>query len=218
MTAWIDMSCILVVFFALMILAAYRLSGMIQIFAIQSFVLGFVPFFMHADHLGLRDVALAVGTMILKGALVPYILFWAIRHVSMRSEVKPLIGFGMSVICGAVLIAGAFWVSSSLKLPGKVASDLLIPCSLSTVLLGFLLMVIRTKAVTQVLGYLVMENGIFLFALSLFDVMPILIEMGILLDIFVAVFIMAIVVNHINEEFEKTQGLDKRWAKMGESL
>jgi len=56
------------------------------------------------------------------------------------------------------------------------------------------------------LGYMVIENGIFLFALSLFDAMPLLIEMAILLDIFVAVFVMAIILNHINEEFERTRG------------
>lgn len=217
MTTWIDASCILIVLLALAILATYRIAGVIQLFIIQSFVLSFVPFFLHADALSSRDVMLAIGTMILKGIVVPYILFWAIRHMSMRSEVKPVLGFGTSIICGALLIAGAFWVSSSLKLPGKIISDLVVPCSLATVLLGFMIMVVRKKAITQVLGYLVMENGIFLFALSLLDAMPILIEMGILLDIFVAVFVMAIVVNHINEEFAREPESLKR-SKMGESF
>jgi len=203
MTTWIDTSCILIVFFSLVILATYRITGMIKIFALQSFVLGFVPLFLHADALSCRDVTIAAATMVLKAALVPYILFWAIRHVSMRSEAKPLLGLGTSIICGALVVAGAFWVSLSLKLPDNPISDLVLPCSLATVLLGFMIMVTRTRAVILVLGYLVMENGIFLFALSLFDVMPTLIEMGILLDIFVAVFIMAIVVNHVNEEFER---------------
>ncbi len=217
MTTWIDASCILIVFFSLSILATYRIVGMIQIFAAQSFVLGLVPFFLHAQAVSGRDVILALGTLVLKSALVPAVLFWAIRHVSMRSEVKPVIGFGASIIGGALVIAGAFWVSLSLQLPGKPISDLLWPCSLATVLLGFMIMVTRTRAVTQVLGYLVMENGIFLFALSLFDAMPTLIEMGILLDIFVAVFIMAIVVNHINEEFERSPAALSR-GKMGENL
>ncbi|MBF0522177.1 MAG: hydrogenase [Candidatus Omnitrophica bacterium] len=217
MTTWIDTSCILVVFLALSILATYRITGMIHIFVVQSFVLSFVPFFLHADALTGRDVMLVLATLVLKAIVAPYILFWAIRHMSMRSEVKPFIGFGTSIICGTFLIAGAFWVASSLKLPGKLISDLVIPCSLSTVLLGFMIIVTRTKAITQVLGYLVMENGIFLFALSLFDAMPTLIEMGILLDIFVAVFIMAIVVNHINEEFEHAPASLRR-TKMGETL
>jgi hydrogenase-4 component E len=217
MTTWIDASCIFIVFFALSILATHRIVGMIQVFAAQSFVLGLTLLFLHAQAISGRDVTLALGTVVLKAVLVPTVLFWAIRHVSMRSEIKPLIGFGASIIGGALVIAGAFWVSLSLQLPGKPLSNLLLPCSLSTVLLGFMIMVTRTRAVTQVLGYLVMENGIFLFALSLFDVMPVFIEMGILLDIFVAVFIMAIVVNHINEEFERSPAALSR-GKMGEDL
>jgi hydrogenase-4 component E len=217
MTSWIDVVCIITVFLALVILSNYRVAAMIRIFAIQSFVLSLLPFFIHASSLSGQDVFIALVTMVLKAALVPSILFWAIRHVSMRSEIKPIIGFGASIIFGAMLIAGAFWVSLSLKLPGQPVSDLILPCSLSTVLLGFMIMVTRTRAVTQVLGYLIMENGIFLFAVSLFDVMPVLIEMGILLDIFVAVFIMAIVVNHINEEFEKNPA-SVSLSKMGETF
>lgn len=217
MTSWIDASCILIVFLSLTILATYRIVGMIRIFALQSFVLSFVPLFLHADAIAGRDWVLSIVTLLMKTVFVPYILIWAIRHISMRSEVKPVIGPGLSIVCGACLIAGAFWVSISMRLPGKLASDMVLPSSLATMLLGFMIMVTRTRAVTQVLGYLIIENGISLFALSLFDAMPVLIEMGILLDIFVAVFIMAIVLNHINEEFEKNPGSVSR-SKMGESF
>jgi hydrogenase-4 component E len=214
MTAWIDASCIFVVFLALNILAAYRISAMIQIFALQSFVLSIVPFFLHADAISGRDIVISLSAIILKTLITPAILSWAIRHVSIRSEVRPFLGVGTSIVCGIFLIAGAFWVASRLQLP-NINSTLVIPCSLATVLLGFMIMVTRTRAVTQVIGYLVLENGIFLFALSLFDAMPILIELGILLDVFVAVFIMAIVVHHINEEFESKPGAGHR-TKMGE--
>jgi hydrogenase-4 component E len=216
MTLWIDVICILAVFLALTLLATHRIVGMIKIFALQSFLLSLVPLFLHAEALSGRDILLSLGTMVLKAVLVPVILSWTIRHFSMRSEIKPLVGPGTSIFCGAVLIAVAFWVSLSLRLPGKLFLSLVLPCSLATMLLGFMTMVTRTSAVTQVLGYLVIENGIFLFAVSLFDAMPVLIEMGILLDIFVAVFIMAIVLNHINEEFERTPGAASR-SKMGES-
>lgn len=217
MTSWVDVICIIVVFLSLIILSNYRVTAMIRVFAVQSFVLGLLPFFLHASSISGRDIIIGLVTIILKAALVPSILFWAIRHVSMRSEVKPFIGFGSSIILGAMLIAGAFWVSLSLKLPGQPVSNLILPCSLATVLLGFMIMVTRARAVTQVLGYLILENGIFLFAVSLIDEMPVLIEMGILLDIFVAVFIMAIVVNHINEEFEKNTASVIR-SKMGETF
>ena len=216
MTSWSDVICIIVVFLSLVILSNNSVVAMIRVFALQSFALGLLPFFLHASSIAAQDVFIALVTMILKAVVVPSILFWAIRRVSMRSEIKPIIGFSASIIFGAIIIAVAFWVSLSLKLPGQPLSNLILPCSLSTVLLGFMIMVTRTRAVTQVLGYLILENGIFLFAMSLFDVMPVLIEIGILLDIFVAVFIMAIVVNHINEEFEKNPALGHR-SKMGET-
>ena len=122
MTSWVDVICIIVVFLSLIILSNYRVTAMIRVFAVQSFVLSLLPFFLHASSISGRDIFIALVTMILKAALVPFILFWAIRHVSMRSEIKPIIGFGSSIILGAMLIAGAFWVSLSLKLPGRACS------------------------------------------------------------------------------------------------
>ena len=75
------------------------------------------------------------------------------------------------------------------------------PASLATVLTGFLLLTTRRKAITQVVGYLVLENGIFLFGLLLLEAMPFLVEVGVLLDLFVGVFVMGIIIHHINREF-----------------
>jgi len=108
------------------------------------------------------------------------------------------------LMLGGFLIGAAFLISSRMDLPVKETSNLLVPCAFSVIMIGFLLLVSRFKAITQVVGYLVMENGIFLFALLLLDKTPLLVEMGILLDIFVGVLIMGIVINHINEEFEST--------------
>ena len=132
MMSWIDVSCILAVFLALTILANHRIVGMIKIIALQSFLLSLVPLFLHAEAISGRDIMLSGGTMVLKAMLVPAILFWAIRHISMRSEIKPIIGLGTSILCGAVLIAVAFWISLSLRLPGKLVSSLVLPVNLIT--------------------------------------------------------------------------------------
>ncbi len=79
---------------------------------------------------------------------------------------------------------------------------LLVPSALATILLSLVVLVSRTKALTQVLGYLMLENGIFTFGLVLLHDMPFLIELGVLLDLFVGVFVMGIVVYHINQEFD----------------
>ena len=217
MNTWIDGCCILIVLFALIMLTTYRITGMIRLYTIQTFLLSLVPLFLHADSISGHEWFLSLATMVLKAGVVPYVLFWAIRHISIRSEVKPFFGAGVSILCGVMIIAGAFWMSLSLKLPGHLSNGLIMPCSMAIILLGFMMMVTRTRAITQVVGYLVIENGIFLFALSLFDAMPALIEMGIFLDIFVAVFIMAIVLNHINEEFDQA-GPGSELSKLGESF
>jgi hydrogenase-4 component E len=76
-----------------------------------------------------------------------------------------------------------------------------VPASLATVLTGFLLLVTRRKAITQVVGYLVLENGIFIMGLTLVEAMPLLVEVGVLLDLLVGVFVMGIILNHIHREF-----------------
>jgi hydrogenase-4 component E len=78
----------------------------------------------------------------------------------------------------------------------------LIPVALVTVIIGLIVLITRAKALTQVLGYLMLENGIYLFGLTQLERVPFLVEVGVLLDVFVAVFIMGIVVFHINREFD----------------
>ncbi len=79
--------------------------------------------------------------------------------------------------------------------------ELLVVVALITVLIGLLILVSRTLALTQVLGYIVLENGIFLFGTLLLEAMPFLVEIGALLDLFVGIFVMGIIINHINREF-----------------
>jgi len=77
---------------------------------------------------------------------------------------------------------------------------------LATVLTGFIVLTTRRKALTQVAGYLTLENGIFIFGLTLIEAMPFLVEAGILLDVLVAVFVMGVVVEHIVAEFSSLGG------------
>ena len=79
---------------------------------------------------------------------------------------------------------------------------LLVPVALSSILIGLFLIVSRKKAVNQVLGFLVLENGIFTFGVGLVGELSLLVELGVLLDVFVAVFVMGIMIFHISREFD----------------
>lgn len=204
MNAWLEAILILIVMLGLLIVGSRRLGTMIQILGLQSFILGTVPFFMYFNDLEIHIIIVSAATIILRGFLMPYFLFWAIRHVSVRSEINPVIGFGrVFFLCGLAII-GSFLLASRLVFPVAGISGMLIPTSFLLVILGFLLLVGRNKAISQVVGYLVLENGIFLFAILLLKKMPFLVEMGIILDLFIAVLVMGIVVDHISEEFETT--------------
>jgi len=195
---WLELALIAIVFLGIVILGNSRLATTIQLFALQSFILSATPLLVHP---GPHAVIMAIATVLLKVILMPSLLFWAIRHVSIRREDQPLVGYGKTLLLGGFLTAVAFLISSRLDLPVREASNLLVPSAFSIIMIGFLLLVSRLKAITQVIGYLVMENGIFLFALLLLEKTPLLVEMGILLDIFVGTLVMGIIINHINQEF-----------------
>lgn len=190
---------IVLVNFAL--LGTTRLSSTIRAVAVQGVLLGLLPLVLHGRP-SLHAVGLALGTVAIKGVILPRFLTWAIREAAVRREVEPRIGFVGSLLLGAVGVAVAFAVAVRLPVPPQFAPPLLVPVALATVIVGFLILTTRAKAITQVVGYLVLENGIYLFGLTLTEQVPFLVEIGVLLDVFVGVFIMGIVVFHINRAFD----------------
>ena len=202
MNALTDSVFILVVVIDLFLLASSRLGAAIRTVAIQGALLGLLPLVLLDERHSLgHALVLAVGATAIKGLLIPWLMFRAIRETSIRREMEPIVGFVASMVLGGIGIALAFAFSSRLPLPNGTAHGYLVPTALATVWSGLLLVVSRKKAVNQVLGFLVLENGVFVFGLLLSDFMPIMVEAGVLLDLFAAVFVMGIVMFHINREF-----------------
>jgi hydrogenase-4 component E len=202
MASFADLVFVLVVVIDLFLLASSRLGASIRTVAIQGVLLGTLPLLLlsHGEHAG-HALLLAGGALVVKGFFIPWLMFRAIREASIRREMEPVVGFVPSMVLGGVGVALAFAFSSRLPLPDPDAHAFLVPTALSTVWAGLLLVVTRRKAVSQVLGFLVLENGVFVFGLLLSDVMPMMVEAGVLLDLFAAVFVMGIVMFHINREF-----------------
>jgi hydrogenase-4 component E len=182
------------------ILGTTRLSTCIRALAVQGVLLGALPLVLTSS-LSWHVVLLAAGTLLVKAILLPWFLTWAIREAAVRREVEPLIGFITSLLLGAIALGLAFAISTRLPLP-ESHEALLVPVSLATVIIGLIVLTTRRKALTQVVGYLMLENGIYLFGLTQAERVPFLLELGVLLDVFVGVFIMGIVVYHINREFD----------------
>ncbi len=202
MSSLADLVFILVVVIDLFLLASSRLGAAIRTVAMQGALLGTLPILLlEARHSLGHAVVLAVGAAAIKGALIPWLMFRAIREASIRREMEPIVGFVPSMVLGGIGIALAFAFSARLPVPGAESHPFLVPTALSTVWAGLLLVVSRRKAVNQVLGFLVLENGVYVFGLLISDFMPLMVEAGVLLDLFAAVFVMGIVMFHINREF-----------------
>ena len=177
-----------------------RIRAVISAVALQGVLLGICPLLLHSD-LGLRGIVLVAVTILLKGVLIPVFLVHAMREADIQHEDKPLVGSMSSLLLGAVGTGLALMFSSTLPLAKDETNLLIVPASLSMVWTGFLMLTTRRKAIMQVLGYLLLENGIYLFGLLLLEAVPFLVEVGVLLDVFTGVFVLGIIVYHINREF-----------------
>src|SRR5262249_55983670 len=187
-------------------LGVSRIRGVINAVALQGILLGLLPMFVGPEfgiH-GLHDFLLVTVTICLKGLVIPRFLFHAMREANIRHEVNPVVTYMTSLLLGAVGTGLAMVFSFTLPLAEGHTGLLIVPASLSTAWTGFLMLTTRKKAIMQVLGYLLLENGIFLFGLLLLEAMPFLVEVGVLLDLFTGVFVMGIIIHHINREFAST--------------
>jgi hydrogenase-4 component E len=195
-----DLLLLLIVLLDFAVLGTSRLSACIRAVAAQGFLLGVLSLVAGGEW-SLHAVALTLGTIAVKAVLLPWFLRWAIREAAVRREVEPRVGYIASMALGIVAVAVASAVATRLPVPGE-HPILLLATSLSCVIMGLLVLATRAKALIQVVGYLMLENGIYVFGLTSVDRVPFLVEIGVLLDIFVGVFIMGIVVFHINREFD----------------
>jgi hydrogenase-4 component E len=203
MIQFLDPLLILCLVLNFVALGMSRIRGVINAVAAQGVMLGVLALFVHPE-VRPRGVLLVVVTIALKGFVIPRLLVHAMREANIQHEVKPVVDYMTSLVLGAVGTGLALVFSYTLPLAEEHEHLLLVPASLATVWTGFLMLTTRKKAIMQVLGYLVFENGIFLFGLLLLEAMPLLVEAGVLLDLFTGVFVMGIIVHHINREFAST--------------
>jgi hydrogenase-4 component E len=184
----------------LVALGSSRIGTVVRAVALQGVLLGVLAIAAHGE-VSNRVIVLAAGSAALKGGLIPVVLFRALRQVAIKREVEPSLGLLPSLLLGAVATVLAIVAANQMPLAEAQLAPLLVPASFATVSAGFILLATRRKAISQVLGFLVLDNGIFVFGLLLVEAMPFLVEAGVLLDLFVGVFVFTIIIHHINREF-----------------
>lgn len=198
----IDAILVLLILTSFFLLGSGRLGACIRIGALQGVMVGLLPLAMSGADLTLRMAAISAAFVGLKGFVFPHLLSRALRESDTSREAQPFVGYAASLFVGVLSLLASFWLDARLKLPVHAASDLVTPVAFSMMMTGLFLIVARRTAVNQVIGYLVLENGIYTFGLAIVRDIPVLIELGVLMDMFVAVFVMGIAIYRINREFD----------------
>ena len=144
----------------------------------------------------------AAITLTLKVLLLPWILHRLIRRLNVRWDVETLLAIPTTMLVGIVLVILAFNLAAPISQLAGTVGRATLGIALASVLLSFLMMITRAKAVPQVIGFLAMENGLFFAATSATYGMPMVVELGIALDVLIGVLILGVFMFQIREQFD----------------
>jgi hydrogenase-4 component E len=203
MDSTIEIIMILLVLSDMALLGLSRLRACISIVSFQCLLLGLLVLVTHFFSITPRLIMIAAASFIIKGFVFPFLLRRAIREAGTQHESEPFVGYIMSIISGVVMLGISLWLGEKLPLLAAMSgSSLIIPAALTTLFTGLFLIIARRNALNQCLGYIILENGIYTVGIVSVVEIPFLVELGMMLDVFVAVFVMGIAIYNINREFD----------------
>ncbi len=198
----INMLAALLLLIAFAMLSQRRILSLINLFAWQGLVLSLSTFVVaystHQNHLYYS----AGLTLLLKVLVLPWLLHRLILKLNVKWDVETLINIPTTMLVGIALVIFSFNLAAPISQLSESITRGLIGIALASVLLSLLMMLTRRKAVPQVVGFLAMENGLFFAATSATHGMPLVVELGIALDVLVATFIFGIFFFQIRETFD----------------
>jgi len=139
---------------------------------------------------------------VIRGIVIPYCIHYAIQKVAIRREIEAIVGYHASIFAGLLLIVGSTLVSRKFTLLSSTPSALLMPTAIALLGAGMFLLMARRNAFAMVLGYIMMENGIYLAGTTFSMRTHHIVEFGILLDVLAGVMIMAVILQNIKQTFD----------------
>lgn len=198
----IHLCAALLLLLSFIMLVQRRLLSLITLFGWQGAILGMstvVVAYSSGQHHLYYSAGLTFG---LKAMLLPYVLSRLIRRLGIHWDVEALGNIPTTLLIGLLLVIFSFGLSQPITEFAQTITRSTLGIAIAIVMLSFLMMIIRRKAVSQVIGFLAMENGLFFAATSATYGMPMVVELGIALDVLVGVFILGIFFFHIREQFD----------------
>ncbi|MGC2061830.1 MAG: hypothetical protein WA610_02550 [Thermodesulfovibrionales bacterium] len=179
-----------------------RIYSLIHIFAWQGLLLSIntaiVGYVANKHHLYISSIL----TLSLKVFVLPYILHVLVVRLKIRREVETLVNIPMTMLIGLALVIFSYHLMAPVSELSHLITKSTLAIALATVLIGLLMMITRKHAVTQIIGFLAMENGLFFAATSATYGMPLVVELGVALDVLIAAFIFGIFFFHIHTTFD----------------
>jgi len=183
-------------------LSQRRILSLVNLYAWQGAVLSLataaVAYSSGQHHLYIS----AALSLILKVIVLPWILHQLIRRLDVRWDTEPLLNIPTTMLVGIVLVVFAFALSQPIALLSTSVARSTLGIAMAVVMLSFLMMITRRKAVSQVIGFLAMENGLFFAAASATHGMPMIVELGVALDVLVGTLILGVFFFQIREQFD----------------
>jgi len=191
---------ILLTSFALLV--QRRMFAILHLFAWQGFFLGVstavIGFATGEHHLYISSLL----TLVMKVLLLPYILYALIKKLKVHREIESIMNTSCTMFLGIALVIFSYHLTAPIRQLSTLVTRSTLAVALATVMLGMLMMVTRRHAVSQIIGFLAMENGLFFAATSATYGMPMVVELGVALDLLIAAFIFGIFFFHINTTFD----------------
>jgi hydrogenase-4 component E len=190
------------VFFSITIVASNRLFLGIKSYAMQSLSIA-VATALIASIEGIPHLYIsAVLMFVIKVCLIPFLLFYIAKKLTIGRKVETNVSIFDSVIFCALVVVFSYFLVSKFNISSKVLGFNVIPLSISVVIVGLFIMITRRKAITQILGFLTLENGIFMAEIASTHGMPVFVELGIFMDVLIGVIIAGIFTYRMSETFE----------------
>jgi hydrogenase-4 component E len=198
----INLLAALLLLIAFAMITQRRILSLVNLFALQGLVLAMSTFVVAYSTGQYHLYFSAVLTLAIKVILLPWLLHRLMRKLNVQWDVETLINIPSTLLVGVALVIFAFNLASPIShMAGTILRSTL-GIALACVLLSFLMMITRRKAIPQVIGFLAMENGLFFAATSATYGMPMVVELGIALDVLVGMFIFGIFFFQIRERFD----------------
>jgi hydrogenase-4 component E len=186
----------------ILLIVRSSLEGQVRVFALQTFVLALLSVLIAVYSGSLELFSVSVALIVIKGIMIPRVLNRAVAKIGLARVAAPYLGTAPALMICGILTILSFYVMTPIAASNPLPTADAIPLAFAGVLIGFFIMVNRRRAVTQILGFLMLENGIFLLALLATYGVPFIVEMGVFLDVLVAVLIMEVFVYRIKDNFD----------------